>query len=255
MHYYQFNIGDYKSHTDYLSPMEDLAYRRMLDWCYLHEKPLPLSPEEIARKIGLRDCVEEIKLVLCDFFEKTDDGYINQRISDEIEVYKSKADAARRNGKKGGRPRKKTEDKPKKTNPVNLANQEETESKAKQEPITKNQEPRTINQEINKDIVEKSRLCLEYLNSVTGSKYRASTKSHIQNISARLSEGFTVEDLKMVIDAKNKEWGNDSKMCQFLRPCTLFSAKNFNGYLAMAKAGGVIDFRNPTSTQDYTQGW
>ena len=84
MHYYQFNIGDYKSHTDYLSPMEDLAYRRMLDWCYLHEKELPSSPQEIARKIGLRDFIKEIELVLCDFFTKTDSGYSNQRIMEEV---------------------------------------------------------------------------------------------------------------------------------------------------------------------------
>jgi uncharacterized protein YdaU (DUF1376 family) len=55
MHYYQFNIGDYQSHTNHLDPLEDLAYRRMLDWCYLHEKPLPLDANEIARIIRLRD--------------------------------------------------------------------------------------------------------------------------------------------------------------------------------------------------------
>lgn len=141
MHYYQFNIGDYKSHTDYLSPMEDLAYRRMIDWCYLHEKPLPSSPEEIARKIGLRGCVDEISLVLCDFFEKTDKGYTNQRISEEIAIYKSKADTARKNGKKGGRPRKETHEKPTETQQVILGNQEKSKSKANQEPLTINQEP------------------------------------------------------------------------------------------------------------------
>ncbi|NDH69342.1 MAG: DUF1376 domain-containing protein, partial [Gammaproteobacteria bacterium] len=32
MHYYQFHIGDYKSHTHHLSLLEDLAYRRLLDF-------------------------------------------------------------------------------------------------------------------------------------------------------------------------------------------------------------------------------
>jgi len=35
MHYYQFNIGDYASHTRHLSDLEDLAYRRLLDAYYL----------------------------------------------------------------------------------------------------------------------------------------------------------------------------------------------------------------------------
>ncbi|MCP4984979.1 MAG: YdaU family protein, partial [Colwellia sp.] len=47
MHYYQFNIGDYTSHTSHLDPLEDIAYRRMLDWVYLHESPLPLSVKQI----------------------------------------------------------------------------------------------------------------------------------------------------------------------------------------------------------------
>ena len=146
MHYYQFNIGDYKSHTDYLSPIEDLAFRRMLDWCYLHEKPLPPTAKEVARKIGLRDYVCEVELVLADFFTKTDDGYVNNRINEEIDGYKAKADSARNNGKKGGRPRKETQEEPKITQPVNLANPAESESQAKHKPLTINQEPLTNNQ-------------------------------------------------------------------------------------------------------------
>lgn len=247
MHYYQFNIGDYKSHTDYLSPMEDLAYRRMLDWCYLHEKELPSSPQEIARKIGLRDFVKEIELVLCDFFTKTEGGYSNHRIMEEVEAYKAKAESARVNGKKGGRPRKETQDKPKKTQSVLLANQRETGSKAKQEPITNNQET-------NKDIVEQARLCLDYLNLKAKRNYKHTTSSHVQNINARLKEGFTVDDIKRVIDTMCGKWLNDSKMVQYLRPSTLFGADKFQGYLAASQVTST-DYRNPTQTQDYTQGW
>ena len=35
---------------------------------------------------------------------------------------------------------------------------------------------------------------------------------------------------KQVIDTKVKDWGNDSKMNQYLRPITLFSSK-FDDYL------------------------
>jgi uncharacterized protein YdaU (DUF1376 family) len=72
MHYYQFNIGDYHTHTDHLSEMEDLAYRRMLDWCYLHEKPLPEDVAEVARLIRMRSHSDSIANVLREFFELID---------------------------------------------------------------------------------------------------------------------------------------------------------------------------------------
>ena len=84
MHYYQFNIGDYKSHTDHLSEMEDLTYRRLLDWYYLHEKPIPLDVEEIAKLIRMRSHSDCIADVLRHFFKCTDDGWIHHRADKEI---------------------------------------------------------------------------------------------------------------------------------------------------------------------------
>jgi len=43
MNYYPFHVGDYAAHTAHLEPMEDLAYRRMLDVYYLREEPLQPS--------------------------------------------------------------------------------------------------------------------------------------------------------------------------------------------------------------------
>jgi len=84
MHYYQFNIGDYQSHTSHLSEIEDLAYRRMLDWCYLHEKPLPVNADEISRLIRMRTHSESIAIVLREYFEQREDGWINLRVMQEI---------------------------------------------------------------------------------------------------------------------------------------------------------------------------
>lgn len=84
MHYYQFNIGDYKSHTEHLSELEDLAYRRLLDWYYLHEKPIPLDLNESARQIRMRSHTDCITLVLQEFFKQTDDGWIHHRANAEI---------------------------------------------------------------------------------------------------------------------------------------------------------------------------
>ena len=71
---------------------------------------------------------------------------------------------------------------------------------------------------------------VDYLNTVCGTVYRASSKATQRLISARLHEGFTVEDFKAVIRTKHSEWANDAKMSKFLRPETLFGTK-FEGYL------------------------
>ena len=70
---------------------------------------------------------------------------------------------------------------------------------------------------------------VDYLNEITGSSYKASTKKTRACIQARLNEGFTVDDFKVVIWRKTKEWkGTDYE--KFLRPETLFGNK-FEGYL------------------------
>lgn len=99
MHYYQFNIKDYKSHTGHLDLLEDLAYRRLLDWCYLHERPLPLDETEIARQIGMRSHTECIATVLCEFFTWTDEGYISERVQREIDAVNRKSESARTSAK------------------------------------------------------------------------------------------------------------------------------------------------------------
>ena len=84
MHYYQFNIGDYQSHTSHLSETEDLIYRRLLDWYYLHEIPIPLDSEQTARQIRMRSHSDCIASVLQEYFEKTEDGWIHHRADKEI---------------------------------------------------------------------------------------------------------------------------------------------------------------------------
>jgi len=96
MHFYKFHISDYKSHTEHLEPMEDLAYRRMLDWCYLHESPLPKDKKDIARLIRMRTHCDCIANVLREFFDKDKNGdYINKRVFLEINETNKKSSQAR----------------------------------------------------------------------------------------------------------------------------------------------------------------
>lgn len=95
MHYYSFNPKDYMSKTAFLEPMEDLAYRRMLDHCYLTELPLPEDVGEIAMLIRMRSHTESIKVVLHYFFELTPQGYVCDRIARELAAYHSKSEKAK----------------------------------------------------------------------------------------------------------------------------------------------------------------
>jgi uncharacterized protein YdaU (DUF1376 family) len=99
MHYYQFNIGDYASHTRHLDLLEDLAYRRILDLYYLHERPISGDASFVAKQIGMRDDAATVRDVLNEFFEHTPDGYVNGRADKEIAHYHSKIEQASRAGK------------------------------------------------------------------------------------------------------------------------------------------------------------
>ena len=94
MHYYQFNIGDYQSHTSHLSEIEDLVYRRLLDWYYLHECPIPLDEAEVSRQIRMRSHTESIAIVLQEYFERTDNGWIHHRANKEIAKADEKSEKA-----------------------------------------------------------------------------------------------------------------------------------------------------------------
>lgn len=84
MNYFPFHVGDYAAHTAHLEPMEDLAYRRMLDLYYLREAALPCDPAEVARLIRMRANVAEVTSVLREFFAETDAGWVSERCDEEI---------------------------------------------------------------------------------------------------------------------------------------------------------------------------
>lgn len=79
------------------------------------------------------------------------------------------------------------------------------------------------------DIKNKYINIVDYLNQKAGTNYKASSKKTQTCIHARLAEGFTEDDFKVVIDKKCAEWlGTDFE--QYLRPETLFGTK-FESYL------------------------
>lgn len=83
------------------------------------------------------------------------------------------------------------------------------------------------NKEIYKESIEE---IINYLNNKIDTHYKTTTPKTKQLITARLNEGFTVEDFIKVIDNKYSTWFKDKKMCTYLRPETLFGTK-FENYL------------------------
>jgi len=129
MHYYQFNIADYRSATVHLSNEEDLAYRRLLDMYYDMETKIPLDTQWVARRIRVDTTV--VQDVLNDMFDKHEDGYFHARCQETIEHYHAMAEKNRANGKLGGR----------RKNPVATDSQPSAKATNNQELITNNQKP------------------------------------------------------------------------------------------------------------------
>jgi uncharacterized protein YdaU (DUF1376 family) len=136
MHYYQFNIGDYRAATAHLSNEEDLAYRRLLDMYYDSESKIPVDIQWVSRRLRLEPHV--VRDVLQDMFVKQDDGWFHPKCEEVIEQYQAMAEKNRANGRRGGR----------KKNPVGSHVDSDSEPIAK---ATINDKPIT-NNEVNTNI-------------------------------------------------------------------------------------------------------
>ena len=104
----------------------------------------------------------------------------------------------------------------------------------------KTENNKTENNNINSVISE----ILDYLNELTNSSFRVTNKNNQRLIAARLNEGYTVDDIKLVIKDKTDEWlhkigvpewQKDQDMEKYLRPSTLFKVSKFEEYLEKAK--------------------
>ncbi|WP_324731002.1 YdaU family protein [Pseudomonas paeninsulae] len=149
MNFYPFHPGDYMLRTAHLDPLEDVAYRRLIDLYYINEQRLEGTPEQLARVIRMKAHVEEVAAVLAEFFVASDNSWMHGHCEEVIEQYQVKAKLASDNGKRGGRPKKAganpettqpfAENNPTLNPPFQSANPEKSGREANQEPITNNQ--------------------------------------------------------------------------------------------------------------------
>lgn len=71
---------------------------------------------------------------------------------------------------------------------------------------------------------------LNLLNELAGKRFKP-IKSNLSPISARLKDGYTVQELKEIVQVKTLDWKNNEVMNQHLCPTTLFRASNTDKYL------------------------
>ena len=104
----------------------------------------------------------------------------------------------------------------------------ESQTNPKQIPSKSQQLKNNKNNKNNKYIY--SAAVIPFLNKKTGKHFRENNEMTESLLAARISDGFTIDDMLTVINIKSDEWlGTDFE--KFLRPKTLFNASHFEEYL------------------------
>ena len=108
MKFYKRFMGDIQAKTGHLSLAEFGAYDRLLDHCYSTEAPLPADLDACCRITRATSAAERkaVERVLGEFFDLTEQGYIQHRVLEMLAEAQPKIAANQRNGKLGGRPRR-----------------------------------------------------------------------------------------------------------------------------------------------------
>jgi uncharacterized protein YdaU (DUF1376 family) len=138
MHYFKRNIGDYTKKAERLSMLEHGAYTLLLDACYDREQ-FPTEQEAIDWCWARTDAeIAAVKFVLSKFFILEDGRYVQNRVREELDAYRAKAEKNSEIAK---------EREQKRRDSSRVAHVSCTDD---QEPITSNHKPVTINQEDSK---------------------------------------------------------------------------------------------------------
>jgi uncharacterized protein YdaU (DUF1376 family) len=134
VHYYQFNIGDYRRDTTHLSLLEHGVYRQILDTYYLNGGPLEANHDKLMRTHSIRsaDEVQAYENVIKDFFAVEGGLLIHKGCDKVIDAFRKKSESASASASARW-----------KASDAN-ALRTQSEGNANHKPITNNQEPITI---------------------------------------------------------------------------------------------------------------
>jgi uncharacterized phage protein (TIGR02220 family) len=164
-----------------------------------------------------------------DIFELEDDcfEFKNRRVLREKALSETRSDV----GKQGGRGHKKANEKL---------------MKSKRKPKQKQNPEYEYDSEIESVV--------KYLNEKASTNFKTETKITKEFITARIKDGYTVEQFKIVIDNKTKDWLTKPDMVKYLRPETLFGNK-FDGYLNQVDAISETQIGKAQTAVDSTVGF
>ena len=91
---------------------------------------------------------------------------------------------------------------------------------------------------------------IDYLNQKAGTRYEYNSSKTITLLNTLFRKGYSVDDMKKVIDIKCKEWLSQETMRKYLRPRTLFSNK-FEDYLNQEIKPQVNTTKKTQSYEDF----
>lgn len=120
--------------------MEDLAYRRLMDVYYRDERAPRGTVEEVARLVKLRNNVQEVGVVLAEFFHLEGDSWVNDTCEENLARMLKAAEVARENGASGGRPKGSKDKQPRKPRGTRLPD-DKTQREPNRNPAATQSEP------------------------------------------------------------------------------------------------------------------
>jgi uncharacterized protein YdaU (DUF1376 family) len=106
LNFYNRFPGDYIKKTLDLTMVEDGAYTRLLDWMYANERAVPHEKRHTITRCQSAAERKAVDTVLAQYFTRDGDAWNHERTLEAIEEARPRIEAAKNNGKKGGRPRK-----------------------------------------------------------------------------------------------------------------------------------------------------
>ena len=99
-------------------------------------------------------------------------------------------------------------------------------------------------------MTDEHRIVIDYLNQKAGTRYEYNSTKTITLLNTLFRKGYTVDDIKKVIDIKCNEWLDQETMRMYLRPRTLFSNK-FEDYLNQEVKPQVTTTKKTQSYEDF----
>jgi uncharacterized protein YdaU (DUF1376 family) len=154
MHYYQHHIGDFIKDTSFLTNEEIGIYLKLIWLYYDTEKPLPNNLFELGMKTATRDNQVVLEGLLEMFFvlDEENNCWHHNRCDKEIEHYKQQLTTASKAGKASALKRAMNKNSTSVEQPLNECSTE-VQPTNNQQPLTKNQEKKTLGKRLANDLV------------------------------------------------------------------------------------------------------